>query len=84
MPSENVENLVYEKVIGDGYRKDFNKCSTFEAKPVPTEIKIEQCTPLVVRMDLQANDTRVLVWQELVDELKVNSNITANILCLIM
>ena len=47
------------------------------------EKKIEQCTPYIVRMDSVEDDEKQL-WQDFVDELRINSTVTADILCLIL
>ena len=47
------------------------------------EKKIEQCTPYIVRMDQIENEDSQ-VWQSLVDELRVNSVVTSEILQLIL
>jgi len=47
------------------------------------EKKIEQCTPYIVRMD-SAEDEEKQIWQDFVDELRINSTVTADILSLIL
>jgi hypothetical protein len=47
------------------------------------EKKIEQCTPYIVRMDSEG-DAEKQLWQDLVDELRINSTVTADIFCLIL
>lgn len=63
-----------------------SKNSTTKIAPViirTEEKKIEQCTPYIVRMD-QSDNKDTEVWQSLVDELRVNSVVTSDILQLIL